>query len=214
MLGGAVLVAVVLLRGALVPSSGPGAGAIVAGPITLTGLLRWVQLPLALLLAAGGFELGARCAEDEDRTWALGVRVVGALAVLGTGILALGQHGAPSIDWRTIGVALGPVGVGLVLLIALLAAERVAVIAPLASPAAERAVWFLGASGVLMVDRLAPEGWALADLLGSAASVAVLGLVGAGVYGLVLLLGALAQLASDDGGIADLQQRPSTSVDG
>lgn len=205
LVGGAVLYGLVFLSGALLPSTGPGVDRS-SGPtgITLSTLVRWMQVGLAGLLTLGGILLGARHPDDVDRTWAIGVWVVGGLASVGSLIVAVGQHAAPDLAWRTIEIALGPMLGALVLLLLLLTVERVRLVAPSRAPATERAGWALGASGVVLLDRLLPAEWGLARLLGPAAPLLVLLLVGAGVYGGVLFIGALARLAREDRGIADL----------
>ncbi len=204
--GGPVVVGLVFLVGALLPSAGPGTvGATDGSPVTLTGVLSWLGVGLALVLSVGGWDLGARTAEDEDRTWAIGAVTVGVLAILGALGIAVGRTAAPQIAWETIASAGGPIVAGLLIVIALLCAERLRLIGdPTQARRCDRSPWGLGLGSLLLLDRLVPESASISAVFGSAASMVSLFLIAAGIYGGVLLASGLARLARDDKGVADL----------
>jgi hypothetical protein len=203
---GPTALGVLFLGGALLPSSGPGAGS--GGPtvsITITEVLSWLQVVLSVLVAAGGWELGVRASHDEDRTWAIGARLVGGLAVVGSLGVAVGLRAAPQVDWDTISVAGPPIGAALALVLGLLTVERLRLVGAAHSARhAERGVWALGVGSLLLLDGLVPERASLDTLLGPGAAMAALALVGASIYGAVLLGGGLMRLARDDGDVVDL----------
>ncbi len=204
--GGPLLVGLVFLVGALLPSSGPGVvGAAQATSVTITGVMSWFAVGVAALLTLGGWELGAAAGAQDDRTWALGVRLVGGLAVAGALGVAIGRTAAPQIAWATVAGAGGPIAGALLIVLTLLCAERLRLIGD--RPAAvrvERGAWALGTGCLLLLDRLAPETLTIRALFGPAASTATLFLVAAGIYGAVLLGGGLARLARNDGEVPDL----------
>lgn len=206
LVGGPLVVGLVFLVGALLPSAGPGTvGAAQASSITITSVLCWLGVALTLLLTVGGWDLGARTSADEDRTWAVGVLLVGGLAVVGSVGLAVGLTAAPGVDWSTVGAAGGPICAGFVIVLALLTAERLRLIgAPQAAARVERGAWALGIGSLLLLDQLVPDAASIQGVFGPAASTATLFLVAAGIYGGVLLAGGLILLARDDGGVADL----------
>jgi len=198
-----VLLGAVFLLGALLPSSGPGAGPTRSGGPTLSVVLRWVQVAFAIAATAAAFDLSVPRDPEADRTWGVGAQAVGVFAVLATIGVSVGQHAAPDVAWRTIGAALGPVGAGLLILLSLVTAERAADTAGGPTSGAH-APWFLAGGALLIVDRILPPEWTLDAILGPAAPLVVLALVAATVYGGVLLLGALGGLARDEAGVRDL----------
>ncbi len=206
LVGGPVVIGLIFLVGALLPSAGPGTiGAPEASPVTISGVLSWLGVGLTVLLTIGGWDLGARTPEDDDRTWAIGSLAVGVLAIVGSLGIAVGRTAAPQIAWETIAAAGGPIVAGLLLVLALLTAERLRRIGDLpAARRCDRSPWGLGLGSLLLLDRLVPESASISGVFGSAASMVSLFLIAAGIYGGVLLGSGLARLARDDGGVADL----------
>jgi hypothetical protein len=206
LVGGPMLIGLVFLVGALLPSAGPGTvGAAETSPVTLTSVLSWLGVGLALVLTVGGWELGARTRQDEDRTWAIGAVTVGVLGIVGSLGIAIGRTAAPQIAWETIAAAGGPIAAGLVIVLALLTAERLRLVGDLpAAKRCDRSPWGLGLGALLLLDRLVPESASISAVFGGAASMLSLFLIAAGIYGGVLLGSGLARLGRDDGGVADL----------
>jgi len=206
LVGGPAVIGLVFLVGALLPSAGPGtAGPAEASPVTLSAVLSWLAVGLTVLLTTGGWDLGAKTPEAEDRTWAIGSVAVGGLAILGSLGIAIGRTTAPQIAWDTIAAAGGPIVGGLLIVLALLTAERLRLIGDLpAAKRCDRSPWGLGLGSLLLLDQLLPEGASISGVFGSAASMVSLFLIAAGIYGCVLLGAGLARLTRDDGGVADL----------